>query len=68
MWLEIAGATYWVAKKLIETATGKAAEGVLDTIGSAIRRMVRRKVISRDLPSGRSPRGSRPRRTISMWS
>jgi hypothetical protein len=35
--LEIAGATFWVANKLFETATGKAAEGVLDTIGSAIR-------------------------------
>jgi hypothetical protein len=37
MWLEIAGATFWVAKKLFETATGRAAEGVLDTIGNAFR-------------------------------
>jgi hypothetical protein len=37
MWLEIAGASFWVAKKIFDTATGKAAEGVLDTIGSVIR-------------------------------
>jgi hypothetical protein len=36
MWLEIAGATFWVANKLIETATGKAASSVLDTIGHAL--------------------------------
>ncbi len=37
MWLEIAGATFWVANKIFESATGKAAEGVLDKIGGAMR-------------------------------
>lgn len=37
MWLEIAGATFWVANKIIDSATGKAAGSVLDTIGNAIR-------------------------------
>jgi hypothetical protein len=37
MWLEIAGATFWAANKLLDTATGKAAEGVLDRIKNAVR-------------------------------
>jgi hypothetical protein len=37
MWLEIAGATFWVANKLFDSATGKAAGTFLDAIGSALR-------------------------------
>jgi hypothetical protein len=37
MWLEIAGATFWVAKKLAESVTGKAADRVLAGIGDALR-------------------------------
>jgi hypothetical protein len=37
MWLEIAGATFWAANKLFDTATGKAAESVLERIGRAVR-------------------------------
>jgi hypothetical protein len=37
MWLEVAGATFWVANKIFETATGKAADSLLTTIGHAIR-------------------------------
>jgi hypothetical protein len=37
MWLEIAGATFWAANKLFDTATGKAAESLLERIGKAVR-------------------------------
>jgi hypothetical protein len=37
MWLEIAGATFWVANKLVESVTGKAADSVLARIGDALR-------------------------------
>jgi hypothetical protein len=37
MWLEIAGATFWVANKLVESVSGKAADSVLARIGDAFR-------------------------------
>jgi hypothetical protein len=37
MWLEIAGATFWVANKLVESMTGKAADSVLARIGDVLR-------------------------------